>query len=452
MFREKTPESQQSIWISSIDIVSSPASNFYQKLDGALRSFGFGDKVRALCEPFYCSDETVGGRPGIDPEVYFKMTLIGFFENISSERGLAARCADSLSIRQFLKYDLTELTPHHSSLSRIRQRLNDELYQQIFGLGVAALKQHKLIKGGNISIDASTIEANASLKSLKNRFTGEEYRQYIKRLAEEAGVDTSDPAAVSRFDRKRPGRKTSNADWQNPHDPEAKVGPTKRGTTRMVYKSENVVDLDTGAVLDVDVRPGDESDHHELAQKLFDAEMRVNVALDNPADAKLIASVTGDKGYYNLAAMGRLRESGIRVNIKDPIRNRRIDKLDDKDRSTVRSAQRTTASASGKDLMKRRGMHLERSFEHILDEGGGRRTTLRGRSNILKRYRIQALGYNLSLLMRTLIGIGTPKQAIAKAFYGLETTILALLSLLFMQPVEFDRRNQFAPQFESLRF
>jgi transposase len=441
MFREKTPETQQSLWLPTAEIVSTPANGFYQKLDEALASFGFGDKVRALCEPFYCSDESAGGRPGIDPEVYFKMLLVGFFENLPSERGIAARCGDSLSIRQFLHYSLRETTPHHSSFTRIRQRLECSVYDDVFGLTLAALKEHKLFKGKNIAIDASTIEANASLKSLEHRMTGEAYRQYVKRLAEEAGVDTDDPAAVSRFDKKRPGRKTSNKDWQNPHDPDAKIGPTKRGAMRMIYKPENIVDLDTGAILDVDIRPGDEADTHELAEKIFSAEERVNTAIGNDPDTKLFESATGDKGYYSVGELGELRAEGIRINIKDPIDNRRIDKLNEDDRATVRSAQRTTSSASGKDLMKRRGMHLERSFEHMLDAGGGRRTTLRGRANILKRYRIQAMGYNLSLLMRMLVGVGTPKQALATAFSALDRAVFALLVLMDMTFAPNERRQ-----------
>lgn len=428
--RRKTSETQQAIWLPAAEIVATPAGGFYQKLNEALEAFGFGDQVRALCEPFYCDDPSLGGRPPIDPEVYFKMLLVGFFENIPSERGIAARCGDSLSIRQFLHYDLTEKTPHHSSFTRIRQRLDEQLYQDVFGLTLAALKRAKLLKGRNIAIDASTIEANASLKSLEQRVTGEAYRQYVKRLAAEAGVDTEDAAAVSRFDKKRPGRKTSNKDWKNPHDPDAKIGPTKRGSMRMIYKPENIVDLDTGAMLDVDIRPGDEADTHELAAKIFSAEERVNTALGNDPDAKLFESSTGDKGYYRVDELRALRAEGIRINIKDPIDNRRIDKLDAEARATVRSAQRTTSSASGKDLMKRRGMHLERSFEHILDQGGARRTTLRGRTNILKRYRIQAMGYNLSLLMRTLVGVGTPKQALATAFSTIEACLLLILALL----------------------
>ncbi|MBC8143961.1 MAG: transposase [bacterium] len=414
MFRTKTEEPQGSIWLPTADIVTTPANAFYQKLDRALEAFSFGNRARALCAPFYCTDVSKGGYPGIDPAVYFKMMIVGFFENIPSERGIAARCADSLSIRQFLHYELTEPTPHHSSFTVIRKRLPVGVYYEIFSLALAALKKHKLLKGKNIGIDTSTIEANAALRNLEHRLTGESYEQYITNLAADAGVDPEDAAAVHRFDRKRKGRKTSNKDWKNPHDPDARIGRTKRGSMRMIFKPQHITDLDTGAILDVDVRPGDEYDPENLASKILGVENRINAAIGNEPDTVVIESVTGDKGYYNLEQLRALQSHGIRTIISDPLEKiRRLHMLSPDDLAVVRAAKRSTKSKYGKDLLKKRGMHLERSFEHVLDEGGGRRTTLRGRENTLKRYCLQALGFNLSLLMRTIFGIGTPKQALA---------------------------------------
>jgi transposase len=430
MFRKKTPETQQSMWLPTSEIVVTPAGGFYQKLDEALTSFRFGDQVRSRCEQFYCTDESAGGRPGIDPEVYFKMLLVGFFENIGSERGIAARCGDSLSIRAFLHYQLTEQTPHHSSFTRIRQRFTAQVYRDVFGFVLAALKKHGLLKGKRLGIDASIIEANASLRTIEHRLSGEDYWQYVKKLAAEAGVDPEDGAAVRRFDKNRPDRKTSNKDWQNPHDPDAKIGRTKRGSTRMVYKPEHLVDLDTGAIVDADVRPGDEHDTDEIAERIIDAEERMNTAMGQLPDACTIESVAGDKGYYKVTELVRLQRYGIRTVISDPIDNRRIDKLPKEERAAVRSAKRSSSAKYGKELLRRRGQHVERSFEHVLDEGGARRTTLRGRENITKRYLIQAMSYNLSLLMRALLGVGTPKQALATAVSAIEASILALCALL----------------------
>jgi transposase len=443
MFRKKTPETQQSMWLPTAEIVTTPAGGFYQKLDEALASFGFGDQVRTLCEPFYNTDESAGGRPGIDPEVYFKMLLVGFFENITSERGIAARCGDSLSIRQFLHYELTETTPHHSSFTRIRQRFTSQVYRDVFGFVLAALKKHGLLKGKRLGIDASIIEANASLRTIEHRLSGEDYWQYVKKLAAEAGVDPEDGAAVRRFDKKRPGRSTSNRDWKNPHDPDAKIGRTKRGATRMVYKPEHLVDLDTGAIVDADVRPGDEHDSDEIAERVFDAEERMNTAIGQLPDACTIESLTSDKGYYKVTELVRLQHYGVKTIISDPIDNRRLDKLSTEERAAVRAAKRSSTAKYGKELLRRRGQHIERSFEHVLDEGGARRTTLRGRENITKRYLIQALSYNLSLLMRTLLGVGTPKQALATAFSSLEVRVLALLSLLTTLVLQTAPRRQF---------
>lgn len=430
MFQRKDAESQPSFWISRSELPSTPVNTFYQRLDRALGETGFGDTVRELCAPFYESDSSRGGRPGIDPEVYFKMQMIGFFENLPSERGIAARCADSLSIREFLHYGLQEATPDHSSLTVIRQRLNADVYERVFGLVLKALKKHKLLKGRKLGIDASVMEANASLRSLEHRLTGEAYVEYVTKLAEAAGVDTSDAAAVRRFDKKRPGRRTSNDDWHNPHDPDAKVGRTKRGTTRMIYKPEHVVDLETGAIVDADVRPGDEHDTDDVTQRVLAAEVRVNEALGDSKDTQRVELLAGDMGYFKLEEIWLLQELGIETAIRDPHRHRRVDRLAEAARSALEAARLTVSSDSGQALLKRRAELVERSFEHVLDCGGARRTTLRGQENIRKRYLIQAACANLSLLMRHLVGVGTPKQALAASQAKISTILSVLIRTL----------------------
>ena len=414
MFRRKAAEPQSSFWIPTHELPRTAVNVFYQRLDRILGEVGFGDAVRALCEPFYARDTGRGGRPGIDPEVYFKMQIVGFFENLASERAIAARCADSLAIREFLHYALNEATPDHSSLTVIRQRLGAAVFEQVFGLVLKALKKHKLVKGRKLGIDASVMEANASLRSLQHRLTGEAYGEYVKKLAEAAGVDSSDPAAVRRFDRTRAGRKTSNEEWHNPHDPDARVGRTKRGNTRMIYKPEHIVDLETGAIADADVRPGDEHDTEDLTQRVLAAEQRINQALgDDPQATERIDVLTADMGYFKLEEIWLLQQLNVETIIRDPHRGRQRDLLSEADRLALAEAERAVISESGKLLLKRRAEFVERSFEHTLDCGGARRTTLRGRENIRKRYLIQAACANLSLLMRRLTGIGTPKQALA---------------------------------------
>jgi transposase len=410
MFSEKKKAAQPEFWIVADEVVSSAGSGFYTKLEETLESFGFAAKVRELCAPAY--DTSGVGRPGIDPVVYLKMIMVGFFEDLPSERAIAARCADSMSIRAFLKYELQEKTPEHSSFTVIRQRLGLEIYERIFTLTLQALREHGLLRGKNLGIDASVIEANASLRALVHRNTEEQYWDYVKRLAAENGIDPEDSAAVRKFDRHRPG-KGSNQEWQNPHDPDAKIGRTKDGATDMIYKPETVVDLDTGAIVQAQVQLGDEADHKNMAGRVLEAQQNINRACDEKLDTLTVQSVTSDKGYYAVSELQLLQGEGIRTIIADPIDNRRLDKLEPAQKKTVQAARRSVRSKSGKDLLRRRGMHIERSFAHILDCGGMRRATLRGWENLNKRYKLAAAFYNLSQLMRKLFGVGTPKQLAA---------------------------------------
>ena len=434
MYRKKTSEQQQTLWIAASEIVTTAAGTFWDKLDGALESMRFSEQVDGLCRKYYRNDEENGGRPGIDPVVYFKMLLVGFFENISSQRGIAARCADSLSIRRFLHYELTEATPHHSSLTVIGRRLGSEVYEGVFGVVLGALKELGLVRGRYLGIDASTLEANASLRSIRHRVSGKAYAEYVRGLAEEAGVDPEDEGEVRRFDRNRAGRKTSNTEWEHPHDPDAKVGRTKRGRTRMLYKPEHMVDLESGAIVDADIRPGDEGDTTKVAERILDAEERINRAVGEDQDRAMIEIVVADKGYYALEELERLQEVGIKTVVPDRIGNRRMETVSQGTRYVVRAALRSVRSLYGKRLLKRRGMYVERSFAHVLDHGGARRTTLRGREKIRKRYLIQAMGCNLSLLLRKVIGVGTLKQGVAKGLKAFSQSIvecvLAMVDLI----------------------
>ena len=418
MFSAKKKAAQSEFWIPADQVVSSAKSGFYAKLEETLESFAFAAKVRALCAPAY--DESGVGRPGIDPVVYLKMIMVGFFEDLPSERAIAARCADSMSIRAFLKYELNEKTPEHSSFTVIRQRLGLEIYERIFTLTLQALREHGLLRGKNLGIDSSVIEANASLRALVHRNTEEQYWDYVKRLAAESGIDPEDTAAVRKFDRHRPG-KGSNQEWENPHDPDAKIGRTKDGGTDMIYKPEVVVDLDTGAIVQAQVQPGDEADHKNMAGRILEAQQNINRACEEKLDTLTVQSVTSDKGYYAVSELQTLQGEAIRTVIVDPIDNRRLEKLEPDQKQAVLTARRSVTSKSGKDLLRRRGMHIERSFAHILDCGGMRRTTLRGWENLNKRYKLAAAFYNLSQLMRKLFGFGTPKQ------------LAALGRLLFLQ-------------------
>jgi transposase len=410
VFAKKEKTAQPEFWVATHDLPKSAKATFYDKLQGTLEGFDFDGRVREICAP--CYKRAAVGRPGIDPVVYMKMLMIGFFEDLPSERAIAARCADSLAIRAFLRYDLAESTPDHSSLSVIRQRLGVEVYQKLFELLLQALQTHGLLRGKNIGIDSSVIEANASLRALVHRNTAEEYWEYVKSLAAAEGIDPEDAAAVRKFDRKRPG-KGSNQEWQNPSDPDARIGRTKDGATDMIYKPEVVVDLDTGAIVQASVNPGDQADHQDLAGRVFEAQQTINAVREEPPETLTIETATADKGYYRVPELQALQAEGIKTVISDSIDNRRVDKLPPEEQAAVRSAKRTVKTKRGKNLLARRGMHIERTFAHILDCGGARRTTLRGQENLNKRYKFAAAVYNLSQLMRKLFGFGTPKQLAA---------------------------------------
>ena len=416
MFATKDKSSQPEFWIASAQVTKPAKCIFYAKLEETLESFGFAAKVRALCAPAYQSGGA--GRPGIDPVVYLKMMMVGFFENLPSERAIAARCDDSIAIRQFLHYDLTEATPDHSSLSVIRQRLGGPVYEQVFTLVLSALSEHGLLRGKNLGIDSSVLEANASLRGLVNRNTGEAYWDYVKRLASESGVDPKDSAAVRRFDRQRP-KKMSNQEWENPHDPDAKIGPKKDGATDMIYKPQTVVDLDSGTIVGAEMLPGHQADHLEASTHILEAQMTINAARGEVDEELTVETSTADKGYFEVTQLQALQREQIKTIICDPISNRRLDKLDESGQHAVKAAQRSTESQYGQKLLRRRGMHLERAFAHILDCGGMRRATLRGRQNLNKRFKLAAAFYNLSQLMRNLFGIGTPKQCEAMGAGGL---------------------------------
>jgi transposase len=410
--RREKKEKQEEFWVEATRLPAATPGAFYRKVNATLEAMGFAQEVWKICEPAY-AEAWLGGRPGIDPVVYLKMLMIGFFEDLPSERAIASRCADSLSVRGFLGYGLAEATPDHSSLSVIRQRLSLEQIEGIHLVLLKALRQHGLLKGKHLGIDSSVIEANASLRALEHRNTAEAYWDYVKRLAAAAGVDVNDPTAVRRFDKHREGRKTSNTEWVNPHDPDAKVGRTKDGATDMIYKPEHVNDLDSGAILSAQVLPGDLADSQEMAERVLGAVGLLHTVAPEVAEASLAPEVAADEGYFSVGQVAVLQECAIRTVIVDPQRRRRTAQAPKEVRATLTRARRAVQSKSGKALLRKRGEHLERSFCHVLDHGGMRRATLRGCENLSKRHLAAALTHNLSLLLRKLFGVGTPKQFLA---------------------------------------
>jgi transposase len=437
-FRRKDQQHQQGeFWVPAAKLTSGPKDHFYARLQKVLDGMDFTGQIHRICEPHYQAGNGKAGRPPIDPAVFFKMMMVGFLEGIPSDRGIAARCSDSLTLRRFLGYSLTEETPDHSSFTVIRQRLPHEAFAAAHEVVLEGLRAHGLLKGRNLGIDSSDMEANASLSGLVRRNTEESYRDYVRNLARAAGVDSDDPAAVARFDRRREGRKTSNAEWYNPHESDAKVGRTKHGACDMLHKPEHMVDLDSGAIVAAEVRPGDAGDSEDLSTRVIEAaELVEDLHGQAPEQgASRVKSLTTDKGFHDPAELAIIQhELGVRTIIGDAHAPRRnLDRLEPEARAAVVKAARAVASQSGKALLKKRGEMIERSFAHVLDSGGQRRTTLRGLANINKRYLCAIMGFNLGLILRKLTGVGTPRQAAAAkaAFLVLCRWLLELLTTLW---------------------
>lgn len=420
MIRKKSLPAQQEIWVARQDIKAGSSCGYYDKLGSVLDDAGFGDSVRSLCAPYYT--EGGPGRPPVDPEVYFKMLFVGYFEGTCSERATASRCEDSIMLRRFLGYDLTESTPDHSTLSRVRSRLPVEVFTGAFDLVLRILRGAGLLKAKKLGNDASTMEANASLGSLVNRMSRESYWSYVKGLAEAAGIDPEDDVAVRRFDKNREGRKTSNQEWVNPHEPDAKVGRRKDGACDMIHKPEHTVDLESGAILAAEVLPGDHGDAQGFAGRVIAAsaladEMDADDGEDGEDGEDEVGAkrdVVADAGYHQKDELEMLVSSGHHPVVPAPS-NRALPDADKEPEAhaAALASREACASEEGKDLLKARAEKVERSFAHVLDSGGMRRTTLRGLEKINKRYLVAAAAFNLSVLMRKIFAYGTVKQFVA---------------------------------------
>jgi transposase len=401
---------QQQFWVATSEIAESPGHPFYQRLNALLASEGFDEHVEALCRPFYAEKR---GRPSIRPGVYFRMLLVGFFEGLDSERGIAWRCADSLALRSFLGYALTERTPDHSSLSVIRQRLELETHAEVFAWVLTVLAGHGLVRGKTIGVDATTLEANAAMRSIVRRETGQTYEQFLTQLAQASGIETPTRADLAKLDRKRKG-KGSNKDWENPHDPDAKITKMKDGRTHLAHKAEHAVDMDTGATVAVTVQPADRGDTRSLDETTLTAmtnllELQCDPTTEPQVHKTIFDELVADKGYHSNDVLCELQAMEIRSYVSEPDRGKRNWRGKPAAKAAVHANRRRIRGDRGKRLQRQRGELLERPFAHCYETGGMRRTHLRGHGNILKRLLIHVSGCNLALVMRRLIGVGTPR-------------------------------------------
>src|SRR5690348_8926578 len=405
-------ERQADLMLSWAELPRSPGHAFYDRLQAVLIAAGFDGFAETQCAPYYASKR---GRPSIPPGRYFRMHLVGYFEGIDSERGLEWRCADSLSLREFLRLGTTEPVPDHSWLSRTRARLPVEVHEAVFAWVLGRLAEHGLVKGDRIGIDASTMEANAALRAIVRREDGEGYRAMLERLAKESGIATPTAEDLVRLDRKRKGKRLSNAEWASPTDPEARIAKLKDGRTRLAYKPEHAVDLDTGAIVAAEVHPADQGDTATLPGTLAAAEANLAAvgAAPTPEDP---AELVADKGYHSRDGLKGLEDGAWRSRIAEKkVAGVNRWRGDEAARRAVYNNRARLRSGVAREAFKLRAELVERSFALTLDRGGMRRAWLRGGENLKKRYLVHVAGYNLGLVMRLLVGAGTPREFSAGA-------------------------------------
>jgi len=403
---------QSDLMVTWAEMPRSPGHVFYDRLQEVLIAGGFDGFVETACQPYYAPKM---GAPSVPPGRYFRMHMVGYFEGICSERGIAWRCSDSMSLRDFLRLENREKVPDHSWLSKTRGRLPREIHETVFGWVLKLVAAQGLVKGKRVGIDASTMEANAALRTIVRRDDGRTYREMLTQMAKESGIETPSTDDLVRIDRTRKGKKLSNQEWISRTDPEAKIAKLKDGRTHLAYKPEHAVDLDTGVIVAAALHPADHGDTTTIAGTLAAAEKnlaQIDAAPTQDEPSELVA----DKGYHSRAVLKDLNSGAWKTRIAEP-KQPGFSRWhgDDKARAAVYANRTRLGSAVGKQAMRRRAEIVERSFAHNLDRGGMRRTWLRGRDNVHKRYLVHVAGHNLGILMRLLIGAGTPREAAARA-------------------------------------
>ena len=401
----KRKHEQQELWVATTELPKSPGHPFYQKLNQLLAKAQFDEYVEKLCEPHYAGQV---GRPSIPPGVYFRMLLIGHFEGIASQRGIAWRVSDSRSLSQFLGFGATDETPDHSSLTRTHQRLPHEVHAAMFAFVLKLADEAGLISGKTVAIDSTTLEANAAMKTIVRRDTGETWKEYLRRLAEEAGQKDLSTAALINFDKKRENKTVSNKEWKSSTDEEGRIARMKDGTTHVAYKAEHVIDLKSEIVLAAEIHDADRGDAETGPESLVEAQRNLMRA----GSEANIEEAAADKGYHSAEAVATLQETlGIRTYIPEPKRKGKTDWTNKtpQERKAIMANRQRVKRAKGKKLQRLRSERVERSFAHVCETGGARRCWLRGKQKVSKRYLIQVAARNLATIMRKLFKMGTAR-------------------------------------------
>jgi len=400
----KRKREQQGMWVATTDLPKSPGHPFYRKLNELLAEAKFDDWIEKLCQPYYAP---VMGRTSIPPGVYFRMILVGYFEGLGSQRGIAWRCSDSRSLAEFLGVPAEEPTPDHSSMTRCHQRLPLEIHEQVFVFVLKIADAKKLLKGKTVAVDSTTLEANAAMKSIERKDTGEDWKAYLTRLAKEEGIENPTNEDLRRFDKKRTDKKVSNDDWQSTTDPESRIAKMKDGTTHLAYKAEHVVDLATDLVLSATITAANHGDAETLCDSVAQAQLNMQAA----GSKKEIEEAVADKGYHKASTLEQASAMGWRTYIPEPKRHHRSrwTNKPTEQQAAVCANRRRVRGQRSKKLQRLRSELTERTFAHVCETGGARRTWLCGLLKVSKRYLIQVAARNLGLILRKLFGMGTPR-------------------------------------------
>jgi len=415
----KRKPQQDELFIPTAKIAAGPGHPFYTKLNAVLADAGFDEFVEVHCAPYYKE----GGRPGIPPGVYFRMLLIGYFEGLDSQRGIAWRCADSLALRTFLGFAITEDTPVHVSMTMIRQRLPELVYDKVFVFVLSMLEEKGLLRGKAVAIDATTLEANAAMKSIVRKDSGEDWKQYLRGLAKAEGIERPTEVDLRRLDRGRKDKNVSNEQWESPADPDSRIAKMKDGRTHLAYKAEHAVDVVSEAIVATTVTFADKSDPQSAPATLSLAEANLVLA----GSETEVAEVVMDKGYHDNGWLAELAARGVRTYI--PERRQKTRRWTNKPaayEAAFRANRRRVRGNKGRQLNRWRSERCERTFAHVCETGGGRRSWLRGQTNVSKSHTLKCAAYNLGLLLRKVWGLSKPRSAAAAAA-GLFLILWAIL-------------------------
>jgi transposase len=428
----KRKSEQTPMWVPTTELPVSPGHPFYAKLNALLDEASFDRFAETECRQFYAP---VMGRPSLPPGRYFRLLLVGYFEGLDSERGIAWRAADSLAVRQFVGLGLDTAAPDHSTISRTRRLIALEAHRAVFTWVQERLAAAGLLKGRTVAIDATTLEANAAMRSIVRRDTGETYQEFLTRLATASGITTPTREALARLDRRRKKR-TSNTDWHSPSDPDAKITKMKDGRTHLAHKAEHAIDLDTGALVAVTLLGADVGDTTSLGDTVVAAIEQAAAAQAGTSATGALTALVADKGYHSNQTLIDLDAIGVRSYIAEPNRGRRQWMTAADAQKAVYGNRRRVRGGRGQRWLRRRGEYVERSFAHVYDTGGMRRTHLRGHRNILKRLLVHASAFNLGRLMRQLSGRGTPRGLQGRRLDPRSLHVaLLMLSARFWMPI-----------------